>query len=401
MIPRDESVLYQERKRIHVALVNTWRVINSKGGTERVFCDLANALSLMGYRVTALCVDPYQGEPGFNLSNAVRFINAGREGKPLLRRGLLKFIRTFNIDRSKYRRNREKNEFAWKAPLLKREIEGGAPVDVYISFQPETTYILSHLVGVVSPIITMFHQEPKTLFVKSAIEMSQQALRASRVNTVLLPSYINQVRNVCPEAHVVAIPNAISYFENPSELKEKKIVCVGRLAIQKRVDLLIKAFALIKDKIPEWSVEYWGEIDVEPKYKKKIFRLISDLDVKDRFHFCGSTDNIEKVLNSASIFAFPSAREGFSLALGEAMSKGLPVVGCVDCSGTNEMVTDGINGFLTDPSPEKFASALEILARNYELRRTLGERARNDIGRCSPDNIWPLWDNLISQIVNK
>lgn len=169
----------------------------------------------------------------------------------------------------------------------------------------------------------------------------------------------------------------------------------------KRVDLLIKAFALIKDKIPEWSVEYWGEIDVEPKYKKKIFRLISDLDVKDRFHFCGSTDNIEKVLNSASIFAFPSAREGFSLALGEAMSKGLPVVGCVDCSGTNEMVTDGINGFLTDPSPEKFASALEILARNYELRRTLGERARNDIGRCSPDNIWPLWDNLISQIVNK
>lgn len=123
--------------------------------------------------------------------------------------------------------------------------------------------------------------------------------------------------------------------------------------------------------------------------------------MKDRFHFCGSTDNIEKVLNSASIFAFPSAWEGFSLALGEAMSKGLPVVGCVDCSGTNEMVTDGINGFLTDPSPEKFASALEILARNYELRRTLGERARNDIGRCSPDNIWPLWDNLISQIVNK
>lgn len=392
---------YKEKKETHVVLVNTWRVVNSKGGTERVFCDLANALALIGYKVTSICADPFSGEPGFKLSSDVKFVNAGREGKPLLRRGLFKFIRTFRFDRHKYRDKREENEFSWKAPLLKKEIERMAPADVYISFQPETTYMLSKLVGVHSPIITMFHQEPKTLFAKSVIEKSRLALKASSMVTVLLPSYMKQVKNLWPETPVVAIPNTIPIYENPSELKEKKIVCVGRVAILKRVDLLIRAFALIKDKIPEWNVEYWGEIDAESRYKKEIFRLRSELGVEDRFHFCGLTDNVERVLNSASIFAFPSAREGFPLALGEAMAKGLPVVGCVDCSGTNEMVTDGINGLLTDPSPEKFASALEILARNYELRRTLGERARNDIGRCSPDNIWPLWDNLISQIVNK
>ncbi len=361
---------------------------------------MANALSSMGYRVTALCADPFDGVAGFNISSSVKFINLVREGKPLFRRWIFKFIITFSLNRSKRRNNRERSEFAWKSVLLRREIEYNFQADVYISFQPETTYMLSRLIGVKSPIITMFHLEPNILFAKYSIEMYQYALRASSLVTVLLPSYIDQVKRICPEASVVAVPNAIACFERPAMLKEKKIVCLGRLAEQKRVDLLIKAFALIKDDIPEWVVEHWGDIDVESRYKKKIFRLRKDLGVQDRFRFCGTTDYVEKVLGSASIFAFPSAWEGFSIALGEAMAKGLPAVGCIDCSGTNEMITDEVNGLLTVPTPEDFAAALKRLVKNYELRMKLGKKARDDIRKCSPVNIWSQWDNLI-QIVAK
>lgn len=53
---------------MNITLVNTWRVIDSKGGTEKVFCDMANELSRRGYDVTAICHDPKIGVPGFPLS---------------------------------------------------------------------------------------------------------------------------------------------------------------------------------------------------------------------------------------------------------------------------------------------------------------------------------------------
>lgn len=45
------------------------------------------------------------------------------------------------------------------------------------------------------------------------------------------------------------------------------------------------------------------------------------------------------------------------------MSKGLPVIGCVDCAGTNEMIENKINGLLVVPNPNAFAVALVDLAK--------------------------------------
>ena len=335
------------------------------------------------------------------MTSSVRFVNAGRLGKPLFRRGIFKLIRTFSFDSDKRKINKEINELKWRAYLLKKEINCIRSADICISFQLETTYMLSQMLCVEAPIITMFHQEPKVLLDKYPLEINCSALKISSAVVVLLPSYISQIKNICSEASVVAIPNALPIFERTSTLREKKIVCVGRVDRQKRVHLLIGAFALIKDRIPEWVVEYWGDVNLDPKYKKELFRLRHELGVEDKFHFCGITGNIERVLSDASIFAFPSASEGFPLALGEAMAKGLPVIGCIDCSGTNAMIIDGVNGFLAEPTAESVARALECLANNYELRLKFGKMARDGIRKCSPNNIWSIWCNLIFQIVNK
>lgn len=392
-----------QENEMKVVLVNTWRVVNAKGGTEKVFCDMANALDLMGYNVTAICLDLKKGMPGFSLSKGVRFVNAGRRGCPIYCRGLLKKIRAFSFNREVRRRKRKEIDLTWKIKLLGKEIEAVRDADIYISFQPETTYLMSKFLCVSAPIVTMFHFEPNCLFerMRKNIQEVKSALRSSRLITVLLPSYVDQVKKLYSEVEVMAIPNAIPCFENTSSLDSKKIVCVGRVAQQKRVELLIEAFAVAANEIPDWRVEYWGEIDVEPAYKDKIFQLVRNLGLQDRFIFCGATDNIEKVLDSASIFAFPSAFEGYSLALGEAMSKGLPVIGCVDCAGTNEMIENKINGLLVVPNPNAFAEALVGLAKNRSLRIELGMGAKKYIQRCSPEVIWSAWNKLILGLVNE
>lgn len=386
----------------NVVLINTGRVVNAKGGAEKVLCDMANALCVFGYSVTIICLDfKEDGLPGFPLSESVRFINAGRGGRPIYCRGVLKSIRSFAFERSRRRAKREEIDNRLKSSLLGKVLRSIGVVDVFITFQPKDSYLISTLDCVRAPIVTMFHMDPKYFFSGPEMEVTREAVKVSSLVTVLLPSYIHDIKRVCASTCVVAIPNAIKCFEKPALLNNRKIVCIGRLTRQKRIELLIEAFAEINNAIPEWKIEHWGENNLDFEYANEIKQLVKELGIEDKICFCGPTDNVEKVLGDASIFAFPSAFEGFPLALGEAMAKGVPAVGCKDCSGTNEIITDRVNGLLTEPNYKDFSIALKSLAENRSFRMALGMKARSDIQKYSPDNIWPLWDGLIRKLADK
>ena len=49
----------------HIVLINTWRTISSVGGTEKVLCDMANALTEHSYNVTIICFETKKGQPAF------------------------------------------------------------------------------------------------------------------------------------------------------------------------------------------------------------------------------------------------------------------------------------------------------------------------------------------------
>ena len=112
----------------------------------------------------------------------------------------------------------------------------------------------------------------------------------------------------------------------------------------------------------------------------------------------GATDNVLDVYNKAAIFAFPSAYEGFPLALTEAMSAGLPAVGCKSCPAVNELIKDGENGFLCENGVDAFAQALEKLMSDEELREKMGQAAKEDMKQYDPDKIWDMWEKLIEQV---
>lgn len=114
--------------------------------------------------------------------------------------------------------------------------------------------------------------------------------------------------------------------------------------------------------------------------------------------FYGKTNNIKEQLLDSSIFAFPSSFEGFPLALTEAMAIGLPVIGYASCSGTNEVIKNGENGFLCDDGVEPFAKALDKLMSDRELRLRMGKRAKEDMKIYAPDKIWDQWEELIEEV---
>lgn len=361
---------------------------------------MANALVRMGYCVTAICFDKLQGLPGFSLDQEVNFINAYRNGAPIESRGLIRSLRAFSLNRDVRRVKRFNVDCEWKVQNIKRAIAHVPPVDLYIAFQPATTHLLMQIGGMRTPIITMLHFVPSVFLQDNYINLICKSVDLGGILTVLMPSFVSMAREVFPHVDIRVIPNAITEFKYPSRLDENKIVCVARLARQKRVKLLIEAFNLIKDAYPNWVVEFWGEINVEPDYRDEVFDLCKNLRLDDRVKFPGVSTNVEEVLNGSSIFAFPSIFEGFPLALGEAMSKGIPSVGCLDCPGVNELIKTGRNGLLTDPTPQAFSEALASLMENHSLRCRLGTQAREDISKYSPHNVWAQWDALIEELTS-
>lgn len=113
----------------------------------------------------------------------------------------------------------------------------------------------------------------------------------------------------------------------------------------------------------------------------------------------GEIKDIPNKLNQVDIFAFPSANEGMPLALTEAMAAGLPAIGYKSCPSVNELIIDGYNGFLCDDGIDDFAEKLKILMSDAELRKKMGQNARESMKQFSPEKIWDQWEALINEVV--
>ena len=103
---------------------------------------------------------------------------------------------------------------------------------------------------------------------------------------------------------------------------------------------------------------------------------------------------------ASDIVAFPSAFEGFSLALTEAQSLGLPVVGFADAPSVNELIVDGENGFLAR-DVDDFAQKLKTLIDSKELRRRFGANAKKSVEKYEASNVWDAWEKLLREAVEK
>ena len=379
---------------MRILMVNLWKMINSAGGVEKVFCEMANMLSERGHSVTAIAFDKNKGKPFYAVNENVKFINSG-QGCKLGKNWWQKIRASFYSKNEKELYSEEiYDDIRAKrlAPFVNEK-----DFDVIISYNPSATRILIHKLKVKIPIITMFHVYPETIL-KDMSYLTKIALEKCSVIQVLLPSYVNITRKYIDNKMVV-IPNIVPQYSNSDCHKEKCIVNVARIDGQtKRQILLIEAFNKIKTKHPDWKLEFWGDIDYDKKYYKKCQNMISHYKLSEQAFFRGATNNVLNVYNKAAIFAFPSAYEGFSLALTEAMSAGLPAVGCKSCPSVNELIKDGENGFLCENGVDAFAQALEKLMSDEELREKMGKAAKEDMKQYAPDKIWDMWEKLIEQV---
>ena len=168
--------------------------------------------------------------------------------------------------------------------------------------------------------------------------------------------------------------------------REKMILSVGRLINTKHYDRLINIFAKIND--PEWKLYIVGGDALKLNNSEKYKIQIEAAGLQDRVILTGMQKNVDKYLNMASIFAFPSSSEGFPNVIGEAMAAGIPIVSYDCMAGPSDMVENGKNGYLIpvfDDELMKFR--LQELMNNEQLRIDMGKNAQKSIQKFDKDAI--------------
>jgi len=159
-----------------------------------------------------------------------------------------------------------------------------------------------------------------------------------------------------------------------------EVFTVGRLHPVKGHDVLLRAFALVLQRVPYTRLVIGGEGDQLPV----LIQLAEQLGVAEAVAFRGRLDPsaVRAAMARASVFALPSRSEGLPLALLEAMAAGVPVI-AASVGGVPEVLTPGTGMMVPPEDPVTLGNALtDVLSGAVDIRPMVS-KARDRVTRFS------------------
>lgn len=191
-------------------------------------------------------------------------------------------------------------------------------------------------------------------------------------------------------------PSIVEPYNGP---RKKTIVSAGRFAWEKGYEVLIKVFAQVYQKYPEYKLIIYGDGGYGEVYKK----LVNELGLNEEVLFPGYVKDVAKTIREDGIFVLSSRYEGMPNSLIDALSIGIPCV-ATDCTpgGPMFLTNNGKNGIIVPIDDEKqMYEAIINLIEDEELYKRLEHDGPSIINVINEKNIRAKWEAAFSDICNK
>lgn len=198
--------------------------------------------------------------------------------------------------------------------------------------------------------------------------------------------------------NVQVVPNPVTYYADDTNNMRKergRIIAVGRLTSQKRIDRLIEAFSLISDRYPGWYVDIYGEGEL----REDLDYLIKEKGLKGRVNIMNFVHDIYPEYRRSQFLVLSSDFEGFGLVIIEAMACGIPIVS-TDCPfGPSDIIDDGKTGLLAKMDVQDLADKMEWMISHEEKRHIMGENAYKKAADYRKEVVMPRWEEVYMSLM--
>lgn len=201
--------------------------------------------------------------------------------------------------------------------------------------------------------------------------------------------------------NIEVIPNAaIHVSKNYSEVKNKRVIAVGRLDYQKGFDRLIQAWKLVQHtgRFSDWKLDIFGQ----GEWREMLQQMIDKQGLQNTVKINPPTNAILNEYVHSSLLVMSSNYEGFGMVLVEAMSCGVPVIS-FDCKcGPKDIIQSGINGLLVPNGDiQALADAMMKVMEDEAYRKMLSLNARKVVDTYSEQAVMSQWIRLFTSITAK
>jgi poly(glycerol-phosphate) alpha-glucosyltransferase len=181
-----------------------------------------------------------------------------------------------------------------------------------------------------------------------------------------------------------------------SDRQAGQLIYVGRLGEDKQIGQLIDIFTRVHQAVPASKLTLYGygtPQDVN-NYKQRV----KDNGLEDAVVFAGYQVQLAEAYDQAQLFVDASRIDAQPLAMGEALSHGVPVVSYDYLYGPAEMITSGVNGELIPLNDEQaFIDTVIGLLQDDDARQQLSDGAYDKLNAISEEKTWEQWQQLSSR----
>lgn len=192
-------------------------------------------------------------------------------------------------------------------------------------------------------------------FERTAMRLPHHVIAASAETAERLSAWVG------PGTQLTVAPNGVdldAIRASPPAPQRSDLVVVGRLLEHKRVDMLVDAIALLRAAGSDVTLRVIGD---GPE-RARLQRQVAAAGVQDLVELrtdVGRQDELYSLVKAARVFVFPSAREGFGIAVLEALACGLPVVATSAPDNiARHLVERSARGIVCAPDAASLAAAI-------------------------------------------
>lgn len=174
--------------------------------------------------------------------------------------------------------------------------------------------------------------------------------------------------------HIEVLYNPCPIVSHRTDLRKKNILFAGTIIPRKGYADLIKGFAPIAPKHPDWKITFAGNGEIE-----RAKEIAKEVHIENQVIFLGWVNGKEKekAFQEASIYCLASYGEGFPMGVLDAWAYGIPCV-VTPVGGLPDIITEGENALTFSPGDtETLAKQLERMITDDSLREKIEKESLN------------------------